>query len=190
MPRSRGRGKLGDFLRIDDRSGFIHWASETQKEWNGAIVHRSLWEARHPQDFVRGRVDNLRVDDPRTVGDIGALPGVGPVITTIVAGSGGDNQRAAPMGALGQFAVGQADEGAFAADNAAGADSISVASVAGMSVGDRISVMLDSNNTFLTKIKSIESDTDTLILTGLLPGNASVGNVVVDFTATTSAALT
>ena len=55
----------GDFLRIDDRSGFAVYASETRKEWNGAIVHRRSFEARHPQDFVRARADRQRVPDPR-----------------------------------------------------------------------------------------------------------------------------
>jgi hypothetical protein len=59
------KARPGDFLRIDDRSGFCVYASETRKEWNGAIVDRRSYEARHPQDFVRARVDRQRVPDPR-----------------------------------------------------------------------------------------------------------------------------
>jgi hypothetical protein len=62
-----GRGhRPGDFLRVDDRTGFVRWASETRKEWTGAIVHRNKFEARHPQDFVRGKRDEQRVPDPRS----------------------------------------------------------------------------------------------------------------------------
>jgi len=59
------KARPGDFLRIDDRSGFRVPASETRKEWNGAIVDRRSYDARHPQDFVRARVDKQRVPDPR-----------------------------------------------------------------------------------------------------------------------------
>jgi hypothetical protein len=59
------KARPGDFLRIDDRSGFCVYASETRKEWNGAIVDRRSYEARHPQDFVRARVDKQSVPDPR-----------------------------------------------------------------------------------------------------------------------------
>ena len=29
--------------------------------WDGFFVRKDFWEARHPQDFVRGRKDNQRV---------------------------------------------------------------------------------------------------------------------------------
>ena len=55
----------GDFWRIDDRSGFKVRASRTRKEWTGDIVSTKSWEARHPQDYVRGRPDDQTVPDPR-----------------------------------------------------------------------------------------------------------------------------
>lgn len=55
----------GDFWRICDRSGMRVPASKTTKEWNGMIVRDDLYEARHPQDFIRGIPDNMRVTDPR-----------------------------------------------------------------------------------------------------------------------------
>jgi hypothetical protein len=75
------KARPGDFLRVDDRSGFTHYASETRKEWNGAIVSRKSFEARHPQDFVRARVDKQRVPDPRSrPTDIFQVPVGGPFI--------------------------------------------------------------------------------------------------------------
>lgn len=63
--RSRGCYRPGDFYRICDLSGKKVHASDTVKLWNGLIVRKSWYEARNPQDFVRGRHDNQLVYDPR-----------------------------------------------------------------------------------------------------------------------------
>lgn len=55
----------GDHWVVDDRTGARIRASESVKEWNGAVVHRDEAEPRHPQDFVRGRRDRQSVKDPR-----------------------------------------------------------------------------------------------------------------------------
>jgi hypothetical protein len=55
----------GDYRVICDRCGRKRYASETRKEWNGLLVCREHFEARHPQDFVRGRADDQTVSDPR-----------------------------------------------------------------------------------------------------------------------------
>ncbi len=55
----------GDFKRVCDVCGFVCYASETYKRWDGMIVCEPDWEPRHPQDFVRGRVDRQNVPDPR-----------------------------------------------------------------------------------------------------------------------------
>lgn len=89
MGRKRGvQYKPGDFLRADDRSGFVVRASETRQEWDGLIVDQKLWEARQPQDFVRGVADdqtvpNARPDPPPLF--------VGPIFTQL--------SRAAAVGA-------------------------------------------------------------------------------------------
>lgn len=57
--------KPGDFWRICDRSGFRTPASETVREWTGAIVRRTLSEHRHPQEFIRAKRDDMSVPDPR-----------------------------------------------------------------------------------------------------------------------------
>jgi len=55
----------GDHYKICDVCGFKVRASQTKKRWDGLIVCIPDWEPRHPQDFVRGRVDKQAVSDPR-----------------------------------------------------------------------------------------------------------------------------
>jgi hypothetical protein len=43
---------------ICDRCGFNRLNHELRREWTGLMVCReTCWEARHPQDFVRGKAD-------------------------------------------------------------------------------------------------------------------------------------
>ncbi len=53
----RNAHHVGDYLMLDDSSGFIHYRSEMVELWNGNWVHRKQFEARHPQEFVTARVD-------------------------------------------------------------------------------------------------------------------------------------
>jgi len=53
--------KKGDHNVICDRDGRKYKASEMRKEWNGLMVHKSNFETRHPQDFVRGVKDDQSV---------------------------------------------------------------------------------------------------------------------------------
>lgn len=58
----------GDYLVQCDFSGFTVYASETVETWDGKIVAKRFVGSearRHPQDFVRGRVDDQRVPKPR-----------------------------------------------------------------------------------------------------------------------------
>lgn len=81
MGRKRGvQYKPGSFFRADDRSGFVVRAERTREEWDGLIVDRKLWEARQPQDFVRGVRDDQTVPDARP--DPPPLF-VGPIFTTL-----------------------------------------------------------------------------------------------------------
>lgn len=70
----------GDYWVICDRSGRKVRSSDTVKEWNGLRVHRDEYETRHPQDFVRGRVDRQRVPDARPEPPDSI---VGPLTTTV-----------------------------------------------------------------------------------------------------------
>ena len=112
---------------ICDRSGMTFWASDCQKEWTGALVHKSFFEARHSQDFVRGVRDNMRVSDPRPDVAIANVSTVGPLITELTA------------------------------DASAGATSIQVTSTSGMSASDRLAIMLDSGDAHFGVIQSIGS---------------------------------
>jgi len=60
--------KKGDWLVICDRDGFKYKASEMVREWNGLRVHKSNYEPRHPQEFVRGRKDDSSVPWTRSEG--------------------------------------------------------------------------------------------------------------------------
>lgn len=55
----------GTFYRVDDRTGFPTRSWRTQKEWQGYIVDRRVWEARQPQDFVKGVKDDQTVPEAR-----------------------------------------------------------------------------------------------------------------------------
>lgn len=74
--------QAGNPWKICDRCGFKKRASATRKEWTGLIVCMECFEERHPQDFVRGRMDRQNVPEPRPepVDNI-----IGPLTTTTTA---------------------------------------------------------------------------------------------------------
>lgn len=61
------KSRRGAFYRIDSRTGFKEWSTDTHQEWTG------LWVAdpdpKHPQESVRGRIDNQKVPFARPVPD-------------------------------------------------------------------------------------------------------------------------
>jgi hypothetical protein len=74
--------RKGDTLVVCDRSGFVIPSSQARKEWNGAVVDKRFWEARHPQDSLRVPRENMRVPDARPQ-PIDLF--VGPLMTETVA---------------------------------------------------------------------------------------------------------
>lgn len=74
--------KPGSFYRICDRTGFATRAERTAQEWNGLMVRDSVFEARQPQDFVKGVQDNQTVPlaRPRQVNSF-----LGPLTTNLTA---------------------------------------------------------------------------------------------------------
>jgi hypothetical protein len=62
-----GPYRPGSFYRVSDRTGFPTRAEETKKEWTGLLVEERVWEARQPQDLVRGVRDDQSVPEPRPV---------------------------------------------------------------------------------------------------------------------------
>jgi len=75
--------KLGDWNAQCFRCGATRKAGEMRKQWQGYWVCPEHWEARHPQDFVRGIPDIPSV--PWSQPD--AWNYVGPVICSIPAAS-------------------------------------------------------------------------------------------------------
>lgn len=55
----------GDNHVIDDRTGFKRKSSEARMQWNGLLVHKDFWEARHPQDTVKPKYDSQSVRNAR-----------------------------------------------------------------------------------------------------------------------------
>lgn len=53
--------KKGSWNFICPVDGFKYKASEGRKRWDGQYVHKSNWEIRHPQDFLRGIKDDPSV---------------------------------------------------------------------------------------------------------------------------------
>lgn len=55
----------GDHWVICDECGFKVRSSQTRLRWDNRLVCLKDWEPRHPQEFVRGRKDKQRVNNPR-----------------------------------------------------------------------------------------------------------------------------
>ncbi len=163
----RRKARPGDHLVVCDRTGFTRWASECQREWNGALVTRKNWEARHPQDFVRGVRDDMRVDPAR------------------------------PDRAIADYASVGNREATFALAATAGDYGITISSITGFSAGDWVRVFLDTGDTLQCQVVSapirIDSQritidnvlllidsTETLELSLPLPGPAAIGNLVIN----------
>lgn len=169
MRSTAGRVRNGDYLVIDDRTGFRRWRSECVKDWQGLIVHRSVYEPRHPQDFLRARRDDFRIPDARPQRRIEDENFQGPRITE------------------------------FAVDAPAGSLGVAVNSIRGFNDGDYIRLYLDNGDLFQTQIVhapiridnsaismdilSILIDCDaTIEIASPLPLSASIGNLVIDIT--------
>ena len=57
--------KPGSHNVICDRCGMKYKAEDTRMTWDNLRVCKKDWEARHPQDFLRGKVDKISVTNPR-----------------------------------------------------------------------------------------------------------------------------
>jgi hypothetical protein len=137
----------GSFYRTCDQTGFKVRSGHTKKQWNGLIVRKESWEARNPQDLVKGIADYQNVPEPR--------PRPTPDYIDISTFSSGLNP--------------------------AGSYVLNVLSSLNFFVGDRISIILDDTNSFITEIGNPVTPT-TLTLVQSLPYSASNGNYVLDWT--------
>ena len=53
----RNRHKVGDYLMLDDESGFVYYRSDMRRIWDGTFRHKKEFETRQPQEFVYARND-------------------------------------------------------------------------------------------------------------------------------------
>lgn len=52
------RFKNGDHLVMCQRTGRVVYASECVREWNGLLVHKSVYEPKHPLLMARPRIES------------------------------------------------------------------------------------------------------------------------------------
>lgn len=139
----------GDFKRVCDRCGGVFRASMTFRTWDGLFVCREDWETRHPQDFVRGRIDNQTIPNarPEQVDSI-----VGPLTTTLTASA------------------------------TAASTSLSVQSSVRFAPGDNIGIICDDGSVRARTVNLVPT-TSSLTITSALLATASIGNIVIDYSA-------
>ena len=63
--QGKGKVRLGDSLAICERTGQKCWRSDMRYEWDGRLVRKDVWEKKQPQIDLRGRRDDIALDDPR-----------------------------------------------------------------------------------------------------------------------------
>lgn len=146
----RRKARMGDFLRVCDRTGFTRYASETTKEWDQTIVWDRVYETRQPQDLLRGFPDDGSVKDPRPPG---IATFIGPLVTEV-------NAAQAP-----------------------GDTELTVRDNTRMLSGDRVSIMLDNTDAFITTLSTVNVDGVTITIDDPLPGATSAGKKITDLTA-------
>lgn len=62
---TQSRYKRGGHYMVSDQSGLTYRASDIVRQWDGLLVGKDEEERRHPQEFVRGVVDDYAVRNPR-----------------------------------------------------------------------------------------------------------------------------
>lgn len=63
--KSRNPGyEPGNHWMVCDKCGCAIRADDAKQEWTGLWVCPDDWEVRHPQDFVRGRYDEIAASEP------------------------------------------------------------------------------------------------------------------------------
>lgn len=62
--------RAGDWLAICDMCGFRFYASELKENWKGQRVCSKDFETRHPQEFIRPRLEQTSVPWTRPDPDV------------------------------------------------------------------------------------------------------------------------
>ncbi len=79
----RNRHKIGSYLMRDDESGFVEYRENMRMIWDGTWRHKSQFETRQPQEFVRA------LSDPKALRHIRPEGLVEPPTTTTSTTVGG-----------------------------------------------------------------------------------------------------
>lgn len=89
MPSFPRKARDGDYLVVDDRTGFTEWASKTKKEkLTGYRVRTTSADPIHPQEIARApRSERQFVPDPRPPG-VANVTGPLSTVTTSAAAAG------------------------------------------------------------------------------------------------------
>ena len=61
----RNGWRVGRHLVVDDESGLTYYDDEVRKVWDGSIRHKSQFETRHPQEFVKAKKDPFPLKEVR-----------------------------------------------------------------------------------------------------------------------------
>ena len=51
-----------------DRTGRVYKRSDMRYEWNGLLVYKGVWEAKHPQLDLKPKEESIAVNDVRSEG--------------------------------------------------------------------------------------------------------------------------
>ena len=62
---------------MDDESGFVYYAEDMRKIWDGTMRHERNFETRQPQEFVHA------LNDPRVLVDIRPEPNAAAVVNSV-----------------------------------------------------------------------------------------------------------
>lgn len=64
-PYTGSNYRAGGNYAVCDECGVVYRMRELRKRWDGALVCPRDWEARHPQEQIRGVADKMRVKEAR-----------------------------------------------------------------------------------------------------------------------------
>lgn len=87
----RNGHRVGDYLMLDDESGFAEWRSNMLRIWDGTYRRRDQFETRQPQEFVYAR------NDPKALRHVRPEPDV-IIPVNAISGTVGDTNVPSPTG--------------------------------------------------------------------------------------------
>ena len=105
----RHKHRVGDYLMQSDESGLVMYRSDAVQIWDGTWVHKSQYETRNPQEFVKALNDpialrHIRPGQPGTITCSTAPVYVGS--TNILAPTNSPGAQGLSNDGIGEMAVG------------------------------------------------------------------------------------